>query len=235
MAKIMKTNKSIAILGGMGPQASAKLLQLVIEMAASEYGARNDDDFPEVIVSSVPVPDFISNKRTAEAVLNILKARVRNLESFNPKSFSIACNTAHILLKDLQRETNIPFISIIDEVVKEISNRRMRRVGLLGTPVTLRSMLYQDALRQKGIRILVPSSTDQEIVERIIRNILAGKKETTDIKELVRISKELEIKGAQGIVLGCTELPLIFPKKDITTFDSIEILAKALLKDYYFS
>ena len=58
VVKIMKNNKTIAILGGMGPQASAKLLQVIVEMAAKDFRAKNDDDFPEIIVSSIPVPYF---------------------------------------------------------------------------------------------------------------------------------------------------------------------------------
>lgn len=234
VVKIMKNNKSIAILGGMGPQASAKLLQVIIDMATHDYSAKNDDDYPEIIVDSVPVPDFISNKQSVETVRAMLQTRVKKLQMFNPASFSIACNTVHILLKELQAVTKTLFISIIEEVVREVSDSKISRVGLLGTPVTLESRLYQSALEKRNIQTFIPSIKGQLVVERIIRNILAGKLENSDRKKLVKIADTLRESGTQGIILGCTELPLIFPKTyNVPIFDSIEILAKALLKNYY--
>lgn len=228
-----KLNQSIAIIGGMGPQASAKLLEVLIDICTRELGAKNDDDFPEIILSSVAVPDFISNQDNIKTVLGILKKRVKLLESFDPLCFGIACNTAHVLLNNLRSVTNIPFVSIIDSVVKKVEENKISSVGLLGTPVTIKTGLYQAKLADRNIRLIVPSLSEQKIVEGVIRNVLAGKKNPKDIKLLVTVSKSLKARGAKGIILGCTELPLIFPKNfSMPVFDSIEILARALLKQF---
>lgn len=227
-------NKSIGIIGGMGPQASAKLLEVLISMCTKDFGAKNDSDFPEIILNSVAVPNFISNKESVDEVLKILKQSVKNLEKFNPVCLAICCNTAHLLLKDLQSNTDVPFVSIIDEVAKKVAESGIEKVGLLGTPVTIDSGLYQDTLGKQRIEVIIPSKKDRKLVETVIFNVLAGKANKKDELLLATVAGLLKEKGAQGVILGCTELPLIFPKDfPGPVFDSIEILVRALLQKFY--
>lgn len=229
----MKRRKKpvIAVLGGMGPQASAKLLQTIVDLSTLDYGAKLDEDFPEIILNSVPVPDFISNKSKTTEALKILKQKVKALDNFKPVCFGMACNTAHILLDQLQSQTNSPFISIIEAVRTEIQKTGVKQVGLLGTPTTVSSRLYQNALKFYGVRVFIPSSKDQIEIEIVIRNVLAGNISELDKQRLIVISDKLQRRGAKGIILGCTELPLVFAKEfSIPIFDSIEILASALLR-----
>ncbi len=224
--------KTIGIIGGMGPQASAKLVQVLIDMAARDFGVKSDDEFPEIILNSVRVPNFISNKKSVKIAQDKLIKTVKKMEVFKPSCFAVACNTAHILVKDLQAETSIPFISIIDAVTKAVSETRISKIGLLGTPVTISSGLYKNALAKQRIKVVAPSKKERMIVENVIRNILAGEIKNVDAQRLMFVAESLRKKGAQGIILGCTELPLIFPKDFIIpVFDSIEILARALLRN----
>lgn len=228
------SKQSIGIIGGMGPQASAKLLEVLIEVCVKDFGAKSDSDFPEIILNSIPVPNFIADTKNIKIVLSILKSRVKRLENFNPSCFGIACNTAHVLLKKLQNNTDVPFVSIIAEVAKKVAETQIDKVGLLATPVTINSGLYQKALAKKKINVVIPSSRDQKIVEGIIWNVLAGKTNDIDRQKLVLVAETLARKGAQGIILGCTELPLIFPKDvSLLIFDSIDILARALLQSFF--
>ncbi len=210
--------QSIGIIGGMGPQASAKLLEVIVGMCTKDFGAKNDSDFPEIILNSVPVPNFITNKKSMNVVLNVLEERIKRLETFNPLCFGIACNTAHLILESLQTNTDIPFVSIIDSVTKKVLDAQISKVGLLGTPVTISSKLYQKPLMKNNIDIVLPSKKEQLIVERVIRNILAGESSNADRQKLILVAKSLKQRGAQGIILGCTELPLIFPKKFLFRF-----------------
>ncbi len=232
VVKMPKFKGTIAILGGMGPEASARLLSLVVEKAAKEFGAKNGDDFPEIIVDSIPISDFISNKTNLNSALRILKTRVEKLENLNPSCFSLACNTAHLLFGDLQMVTSVPFISIIEEVAREIKHEGLKTVGLLATPVTIKSGLFKETLSKRKIRLIVPTSKQQEILEEIIRGVIAQKISQLDKLNLLSIADSLKARGAKGIILGCTELPLVFPKKDFSlpVFDSLEVLATALLK-----
>lgn len=226
--------KPIAIIGGMGPEASAYLYNLLIKQSIDEFKAVNNDDFPEILLYSIPVPDFISNNKNKEKALAMLKERTRELNKVNPLCVAIACNTAHSLLNDLRMESDAPFVSMIEEVVSLIKNDKRTKVGLLGTPSTIRSGLYQNELRKNNIITIVPTSKQINILDKIIRNVIAGKTKKEDIVMLKKISEALLKNGAQSILLGCTELPLIFPKNfSVPVYNSVDILSRALLKSYY--
>jgi len=233
MKTINKVKPTICILGGMGPQASARLLSVVVQMAACDFGTENDT-FPEIVVDSIPVPDFISNTRNKAKALKMLRERIKIMNLFNPTCFAVACNTAHIMLDDLQVFAKSPFISLIDEVSRQVKKARIKKVGLLATPMTLRSELYQVALKKLGIRVVIPNTDELIELESVIRRVIAGTDTFRDAQILESITRSLNMLGARGIILGCTELPLIFPKDfSLPVFDSIDILARALLATSY--
>lgn len=228
------TKSIIGILGGMGPQASAHLLDLLIELSIKKFGAKNDDDFPEILLDSVSVPDFIGTVKNKDIALEILKKRTFFLNKLQPSCLAIACNTAHILLADLQSVSKAPFISLIEEVANSVAKAKLKKVGILGTPVTVKSGLYQKALQKLGIDFILPVETELGFLEKIIRKTIAGLINRKDKTLLCSIANSLVEKGAEGVILGCTELPLIFPKKQkFPVFDSLEILAEALLRNHY--
>lgn len=226
--------KAIGILGGMGPQASVYLYKIMIELAIKEFQAKNNDDFPEIIIHSIPVPDFISNEKQKQQALKMLQERVIALNNLNLSYLSIACNTAHLLLPDLQKISKISFISMIEEVCSKVKNDNLKKVGILGTPATLNSELYQKELGEHGIKSILPLQKDFILLEIVIRNVINGSASKQDEKLLARIANYLYENGAEGIILGCTELPLVFPKYfRIPIYNSVEVLARALLRKYY--
>lgn len=229
MKSLNNSKPVICILGGMGPQASARLLTVLVDRCAN-LGAKNDSDFPEIIVDSIPVPDFIADTKNVPKVKKELIKRVKLLDKFNPLCFAIACNTVHILLSELQQVTNTSFVSIIDEVAERVRAGGFNKVGLLASPTTIASNLFDNRLSQLGINAVLPKDGEIEIVEKVIRKVLAGEQTGQDGKLLATVADSLIKNGAEGIILGCTELPLIFPRKfNKPVFDSLEILAEALL------
>lgn len=230
----MKNKKSICILGGIGPQASSYMYELLIELSVKHFGAKNNEDFPEIILYSIPVPDFIANRSERKIAFEMLKQRVIQSNNFNILCFAIACNTAHVLLSKLKAASRAPFLSMISEVAKQINRDKVNTVRLLATPSTIKYALYQKALGGKEISTIIPSKKEQVFIEKIIRNVLKGKKTAKDQKNLLLISDSLKQKGAKGIILGCTELPLVFSGKyALPVYNSVEILAMALLQKYY--
>lgn len=228
------SRKIIGILGGMGPEASGYLYKLLIDLSIKHFNAKHNDDFPEVIIHSVPVPDFISSDRKRGKALQMLSERVQQLNKLDISCLSIACNTAHVLLNELQKNSDAPFVSMIDEVVQTVKDNNYKVVGLLGTPSTIRYQLYQKALEANEISTIIPNSKQIKKLERVIRNVLAGKMLKYDTKKLTEIADSLKKRGAEGIILGCTELPLVFSKKySLPVYNSVEILAVALLRKYY--
>jgi len=226
--------KIIGILGGMGPEASGYLYKLLIDLSIKHFNAKQNDDFPEVLIHSIPVPDFISSNKKRGEALQMLVERVQCLNKLNVSCLSIACNTAHVLLDDLRKNSDAPFVSMIDEVVQIVKDNNHKTVGLLGTPSTIRYQLYQKALEVDGILTIIPNTQQIKTLEQIIRNILAGELLIQDTKKLKNIADSLRNKGADGIILGCTELPLVFPSRyPLPSYNSVEILALALLRRYY--
>jgi len=228
------SRKIIGILGGMGPEATGYLYKLLIDLSIKFFNAKHNNDFPEVIIHSIPVPDFISSDRKRGEALKMLLERVQQLNKIDLLCLSIACNTAHVLLNDLQKKSDAPFVSMIDEVVQTVKDNNCKVVGLLGTPSTIRYKLYQKALDANEISTIIPDDTQIKILERVIRNVLAGKLLKQDTQTLTKIADSLKEKGVEGIILGCTELPLVFPPRyPLPIFNSVEILALALLRRYY--
>ena len=182
----------------------------------------------------MPVPDFISSDERQDEALEILKKRVTEINKLDPLIIAIACNTAHILLNNLQKASHAPFISMIDETVKVVNRDALKSVGLLGTPSTIKSNIYQDAFKKINIPTITVNGKAMDKLENIIRNVIAGKIDHEDQLTLKQMSDELVDKGAQAIVLGCTELPLLFPKKyKKKVYNSSEILCEVMLKKYY--
>lgn len=230
----MNKNKAFLVIGGMGPEASGYMYNMLIRLAIEAFGANNNDDFPEVILHSIPVPDFISNNKNRKKALEMLKQRVVLVKDCNVSCISIACNTAHILLPALQAVSKVPFVSMIEEVVKKVEIDGKKIVGLMGTPSTIQYGLYQTALSKYGISVLVPSRRQLTVLEKIIRNVLAGKILERDTKKLKEIGDSFIAKGSEAIILGCTELPLVFPRRySLPVYNCVEILAMALLQKYY--
>lgn len=228
-----KHKKPIAILGGMGPDASARLYQLMIALARSDFGVRENHQYPEIVIDSVPVPEFFSNTKNAEEATFMLRDRVRKLNYLQPGCFGLACNTAHTTLVDLEQETPAPFVSIAREAAKEAQKRRYRRVGLLASPTTIFSGVYQTEFLAKQIEVVLPDNDYIEELGAIIGQVVGGEFKQPKAK-LLKIADTLKKKKVDALILGCTELPLVFPQNySLPVLNTLEILGKSLLTRYY--
>lgn len=227
-------SKALYVLGGMGPQASVEFYRLMIDKAQRSFGVQYNDEYPEVIVHSLPVPDFISDQTKRGIALEMLQQRLSLLSPDVYQSFAIACNTAHLLAPELVAGTSIKFVSMIDEVGKRLHGSGASRVGLLASPVTIDSRLYQNALHSYCIQTIVPEKSELPIIETAIRSVIANEAATIHKKSIEDIADRLIERGADFVVLGCTELPVIF-RNDMPSMyvSSTECLAQALLERYY--
>lgn len=230
---MINNHQPIAILGGMGPDASARLYQLMIELSRSEFGAVENHQYPEIVIDSVPVPEFFSNTQKAEEAKLMLKDRVRKLNYLQPGCFSLACNTAHTILMDLELETLVPFVSIPEEVSREVKQKEYKRVGLLASPTTIFAGIYQAEFSDKNIEVVLPENGYIEELGEIIGQIVGGEFKKPKAR-LLKIADSLKKKKVEALILGCTELPLVFPKNySLPILNTLEILGRALLKRYY--
>lgn len=230
----MNNKQMIGVIGGMGPQASAEFYRLLIDGARHRYGARDNDEYPEILIDSVPVPDFLSNTEQMEVAAVMLEDRVRRLTQFGATTITMACNTACILVDRLEKQTPARFISVVDEVVRSVV-RDQHSVLLLASPTSLRLGLYQLQFAHFGIKFVVPETKDFPEIEYIIRGVIEGEKRERLLHKLVKLTERyVETNSVGGIVLGCTELPLVFPTHyRLPVYSSLSILAECILKRYY--
>lgn len=231
---LMKRNKIIGVIGGMGPQASCEFYRLLIDKSIKDYGVVNNDDFPEILIDSVPVPDFIENTKNLSKARNILMDRVRRMCNYPVDTIGIACNTAHILLEDLRYVSSAPIVSIIEEVAKELNHKRYEKIGLLATPTTYKMGIY-DVINNDLLKIVQPNRKAQSRLEEIIYKVISGKdKELLKRKITPLIESFITRERLDALILGCTELPLICPNHlAIRIIDSLDVLADSLLKFYF--
>jgi aspartate racemase len=228
-------NKKIGIIGGVGPQSTDFIYEKIIEFSQSKYDAKNNSDYPRILIDSVPVPDFISNKDNIEKAENMLIDSVKTLTSAGATRLCIGSNTVHILLEKLSKQTDVPFISMIELVANECVTRNFKKVALLGTPVLVGSGLYQTEFEKKGISAVLPTEEQLKVVETLIRHVIAGTKSDENKSEYIAVLNDMFSQGAEAIILGCTELPLAVNYEALgnKTINSDEILARGIVEYYY--
>lgn len=218
----------------MGPQASAEFYRLLIDGAKRQFGVRHNHEFPEIVMDSVPVPDFLSDVTQMERAAFMLEDRVRRLTTYGSTIITMACNTACILSERLKKQTDKPFIFVVDEVVRKVVDDG-NKVLLLASPTSLRLGLYQLQLSRYGVEFVVPDMQDHQELEFIIRATLAGDDRVPLMHKLVKLTERyVEKHDVGGVVLGCTELPLVFPSVyRLPVYSSLSILAESILKRFY--
>ncbi len=164
-----------------------------------------------------------------EQIARNLVIIAQKLENAGAECLLLCANTLHLVAKEVQQEINIPILHIAEATAKEISKQKISKVALLGTKVTMEKPFYKNILSVQGIKTIVPDAINREFINHSIYNEL-GKdifKNETKLKYL-DIIKQLQLEGAEGVVLGCTEIPMLIKKEDcdIPTFDTLLIHAK---------
>jgi len=210
---VKKKIKAIGVLGGMGPEATALFYLSLIKQCQKQYGAKFDEDYPEIFIYNLPIPDVVKGIKKPFETLAYLVKGAKKLESIGADFIVMPCNTATYFYKEIIKEISIPFLSIVNEAAKEIRLQNCKKAGLLATKTTIENKIYKEDFKKCGIELMVPKETEK--VNKVILNILAGKKLKKDRQALKKIAKKLEKNGAQAIVLGCTDLPIILKQKDL--------------------
>lgn len=225
--------KVIGILGGMGPEAAADLLYKIIYLTPAE----KDQDHIHVIMDcNTKIPDrtdYIVGK--GENPLPVLVETALRLQRNGADFIVIPCNTAHYFYDELAKAVQIPIVNMIDEVGKNILTEFGKcKVGLLATMGTYEGRVYEKSLVPMGIDVVVPEDKVKSMVFNLICEVKAGKKEFKN-EELNSILNKFRKQGIKTVILGCTELPLVFNSRedefnDINFISSTDILAIKAVK-----
>ena len=224
-------HKKIGILGGMSPESTIEYYQYITRTYTQRFG---DYGYPEIIIYSVsfqPYVDWPGADRW-DLVAQGLSEAARKLEAAGADFILIATNTMHLVLDQVRASVHIPVLSLLDVVGQAILARGMTTVGLLGTKFTMEKNLYQDALARMGITVLAPDAGDRAVVNRVIyEELVAGQIREPSRAAYVAIIRKLAGRGAQGVILGCTEIPLLVSEADagLPLFDTTLLHAEAAL------
>lgn len=218
--------KTLGVIGGLGPMASAYFLQLLTQMS----DAQTDQEHMEILMYSKPaIPDrtkYIIGESEENPAPDMIMAG-KKLKEMGADILAIPCITAHYFHKELEDEIGLPIIHAVEETVSCLEEKQLTQAGILATDGTIRSGLFQKALEQRGIRPVLPDAESQKkVMEIIYQQIKTGK--SVDLESFYGISEEMSGQGAQVILLACTELSLIKRDHDLPTgyLDVMEVLAR---------
>ena len=211
---------TIGVLGGLGPATTAEFYLEVIRRATT-YSR------PPMCIWSVPLRldkerEFIISGLHAEYLYLHLKKGAQALERAGSEHMVIPCNTVHEFHSRLSQEVSVPVVNLIDLVAEEVRKRQWRELFLLATSRTIKTRLYQTVLAKSGIAVHTPTAQEQIHVDDLITGLLgeSSKPEHTSFLESL-----VGNAGANHILLGCTDLQLVFASSE-DTIDSMAVLAQ---------
>ncbi len=223
--------KKIGILGGLSPELTVEYYLYLTRTYTERYG---NYAYPEIIIYSVsfqPYVDWPASGRW-DLIAQGLSEAAQKLEAAGADFIIIAANTMHLVIDQIRAAVHIPVLSILDAVADAVLERGLQTVGLLGTISTMEKGFYQEALARRGLSVLTPEPDERRYVSDVIYNeLVAGKLRPEARARYVEIIQRLADHGAQGVILGCTEIPLLVSQADagVPLFDTTRIHAEAAL------
>lgn len=225
-------HKRIGILGGLSPESTVSYYLYITRTYTERFG---DYGYPEIIICSVTLQNYHDwrNLNRWDLIAEDMISAAKRLERAGADFGVIATNTMHLVFDEVQRAVKIPFLHLIDVTVDAIQQKGCSTVGLLGTRFTMSHPFYRDRLAAYGITPLVPGEKDQETLHRIIEDeLVRGRIEQDSRNQYLAIIGRLQEAGAQGIILGCTEIPLLIRETDCSMplFDTATLHAEAALR-----
>lgn len=215
-------SRTIGIVGGAGPMASAFLYTSILEICQKEYGSNDYNEFPEIALVSYPF-----TRGNEEKIREEISLCLSRLKTAGASLFCIANNSFHGFLPELPKSG---FVHLVAEGLKEAGRQHISRALILAAPLTINLKLYE----QSSIECIYPSSDEQQGINRVIREIAGGKVEESQAEELKNTLSQVQDRDPfDGIILACTELPLLHKKTPLSNtlpvISTVEVLARQLV------
>lgn len=224
--------KTIGILGGMGPEATAYFFELIIKKTKAD----KDQDHIHVIIDSNPIipPRTDAVLKEGPSPAPFLLEGMRRLRQAGADFVVMPCVTAHYFYPEVEAQEKFPFISLLDESLHWAQKKipGLKKAGLISSTGTLKSRLFHDAFAKGGIEVIPPEDEEQEQVMEAIfgkKGIKAGFTSGEPKKIIVDTAMKLIRRGAEAVIAGCTEVPLVLKEEDIPVplIEPLSILAEA--------
>lgn len=222
--------KCIGIIGGLGPESTIEYYKKIISLANEKWEYKK----PEIIIYSFDEGTFtelVEFNKDYDKLKGLLADTVGKLYRAGADFCLLAVNTGHIFFDNLESDSPIPLLSISDATAEKAEDIGMKKVGLLGTKMTVDGGFYQKSFEEKDIEIIVLDEESEEYLHRkIVDEMVKGIMKKDTAKKLTKIIQNFIVnKSLDGIILGCTELPLILDQNDfdVPLLDTVEIHSKA--------
>ena len=222
--------KNIGLMGIMSWNSSAEYYRLINELVSKRWGGFHS---AKLILLNLDFEEIKSaqNEGRLDKIATILTEAGMTLQRAGADFLVMCTNTMHKFADEVERKSGLPLLHIADVVGRAIKDYEMLRVGLLGTQFTMEDPFYRGRLKDRfGLEVLTPEAEDRTIINHVIYDELCQGKVKMSSRHLCNeIMKKLAERGAQGIILGCTELPLLIQSSDATVplFDTTRLHAEA--------
>lgn len=220
--------KTIGLIGGMSWESTVTYYQIINETIKKELGGLHSG---KILLYSVDFDEIEKCQAEGEwdKSAKILSEVAIKLEKAGADYIVICTNTMHKVAPQIQNQINIPIIHIAEATCDKLKENSIKKVALLGTKYTMTQDFYKSKLEEGGISVIIPDEQDVEIVNNVIYNELClGKVLDTSKKKYIKIIEKLSKKGAEGVILGCTEIGLLINQNDtlLPVFDTTKIHAE---------
>jgi len=229
--------KTIGIIGGVSWVSSIEYYRLINEMVNNQLGGLHS---AKILMYSIEFGDFSNQERLAEKgdwnpLNETMIDAAQRLKNGGADFIVIASNTMNSRADDIQAKVNIPVLHIADATGEKVHNSGIKNVALLGTKYTMEQDFYRDRLEKKyGLNVIIPNETERNYINSVIFDELCAEKITGKSRDRFKqiINRLVDEEGAQGIILGCTEIPLLIKQEDVKVpvFDTTKIHAEAAVK-----
>lgn len=225
--------KTIGLIGGMSWASTALYYRLINQEVMNRLGGLRS---ARVLLASLDFAEVVAGQKAGEwdRLASLLGDSARRLERAGADIVLIATNTMHKVADAVQAQLSVPLLHIGDVTADAIRAQNCRRVALLGTRYTMEQPFYVEHLARRGVVAIVPGAEDRAEVHRaIFEELCRGEIRPATCRRLRAIARRQLARGAEGVVLGCTELSLALPQAelaDVTVFDTTELHARAAVE-----
>jgi len=217
--------KTIGMIGGTGWPSTLEYYRIINQETNKRLGGLSS---AKIILSSFNYAeiDALNKKEDHAGVYQLVLEAARKLKKCSIDCLLLCANTLHQYVDELEKETGLKIVHIADATAIEIKKKNISKIGLLGTRSTMEMDFYTKRLKEAGIDSIVPDKPERLFIHNAIMNELLKEEFKAETKaEFLKIINDLEQRGAQGIVLGCTEIPLLIKQSDtiLPVFNTLEI------------
>ena len=222
--------KTIGLIGGMSWESSIEYYRIINETAKEKLGGLHSAKSLMITVDFAEI-EKLQHEGRWDAAAQILIRCAHDLEHGGADFIILCTNTMHKVADQIQAGIKIPFLHIADATAKKIKSAGLQKIGLLGTRFTMEQEFYKSRLTEKyGLEVLIPNNAERELVHRVIYDELClGVVKNDSRNNYKEIMQSLVEQGAQGIILGCTEIELLVKQEDasVPLFPTSRIHAEA--------